>query len=172
MRLMSFALTTPQFYARLKDVTRRLGWEDLVPGELLCGIVKGRVSDPTRLAVIRVKSTRREALNRITRAEVAREGFPGMGVGEFVDMFRESHESCAASDPVTRIEYQFIPGGRYVVPGFCRVCGCSEFMACEPNIYGHTCSWVDDRGNVVSRPSTLCSRCYPSISAAGLPLVL
>ena len=41
MRLMSFALTTRQFLAHEKTVTRRLGWEFLKPGDRVCGVEKG-----------------------------------------------------------------------------------------------------------------------------------
>ena len=33
---MSFALTTPQVRSQEKDVTRRLGWDDLKPGDCAC----------------------------------------------------------------------------------------------------------------------------------------
>lgn len=38
MRNMSFAFTKDQFRARAKIVTRRLGWWDVYPGEILCGV--------------------------------------------------------------------------------------------------------------------------------------
>lgn len=40
-RNISFALTTPQFRARTKWVTRRLGWLFLKPGDTLMGVEKG-----------------------------------------------------------------------------------------------------------------------------------
>lgn len=117
MRLISFALTTEQFYKRKKDVTRRLGWLHLKPGQLLCGAEKCQGLRPgealKRLAIIRVKSARREPLSAITPDDVAREGFPGMSTSEFIEMFCQSHESCVPSSIVTRIEFQFIPGGRF-----------------------------------------------------------
>ena len=162
MRNISFALTTPQFYRRTKIVTRRLGWEDLEQGVNLCGVKKCqgiKAGGLERLAIINVQSVRRERLNEITPEEVTLEGFPGMKPRDFVKMFVESHESCTRRSKVTRIQYQYIPGGRFVVRGFCRVCGCSEYGACTPNAHGDTCCWVDDQGRLTNSPTTLCSRC-------------
>ena len=163
MRNISFALTTRQFYRRQKTVTRRLGWANVKPGELLCGVEKGmglaKGESPIRLHIIRVKSSRREFLRDITPDDVEREGFPLMSIREFVHLFRESHESCDVKSVVTRIEFEFIPGGRFLVSGFCRVCGCSEFDACEPDVFGETCRWATDSGHLTAEPTTLCSRC-------------
>lgn len=41
MRNISFALTTPQFKSRSKDVTRRIGWWFLKPGDVVMGVEKG-----------------------------------------------------------------------------------------------------------------------------------
>ena len=38
--MISFSLTTPQFRDGTKDVTRRLGWTFLKPGDRLCAVVK------------------------------------------------------------------------------------------------------------------------------------
>ena len=166
MRNISFSLTTPQFYRREKSVTRRLGWNFLKPdgGELLCGVEKGQgflVDRPLkRLAVIRTRSARRCRLNSITWDDVEREGFPGMSPRQFVRMFCESHESCRPSSMVTRIEFDFIPGARFAAVGFCRVCLCSEFDAREPDSDGSTCCWIDERGLLSRRATTLCSRCF------------
>lgn len=163
MRNISFALTTPQFYRRHKTVTRRMGWEDIEPGQILCGIVKGqglRLGESIqRLAIIRVSEPTREKLSAITAEEVAREGFPGMDPRAFIRMFCDSHESCRPASVITRIPFQFIPGGRFVCRGFCRACGCSSQDACESDAFGDTCRWVDERGLLSSVPTTLCSRC-------------
>lgn len=116
MRNISFALTTDQIRRRTKTVTRRLKWENLVPGQLLCGVVKGMGLKPgeeiERLAVIRVVSVEREALGVISKADVVREGFPHMSPADFVSMFTE-HMRCSPFDFVTRIEFQYVPGGRF-----------------------------------------------------------
>ena len=73
MRRISFALTTPQFKARTKTVTRRLGWRDLQPGDELMavekcmGIKKGEKQK--ELGVIRVVSIRLERLDRMLEPE-------------------------------------------------------------------------------------------------------
>jgi hypothetical protein len=81
-RLMSFALTTEQFLDGSKTVTRRLGWRNLKPGELLVGVRKAmglrKGERPEVLGLIRVRSNTSECLNQITAADVEREGFPDM----------------------------------------------------------------------------------------------
>jgi hypothetical protein len=116
MRNISFSLTTPQFIDDSKDVTRRLGWEFLKPGDRLMacekcqGIQKGGL---VRLGVIEIISVTREPLHRMTadpaygRAEAIREGFPEMSGREFVGMFT-SHMKCLPATVVTRIEFRKI----------------------------------------------------------------
>jgi hypothetical protein len=118
MRNISFALTTPQFLDESKDITRRLGWENLKPGDALMacekcqGIKKGE--QMVKLGEIIVMSVTREPLHRMTadalygREEVIREGFPEMSAGEFVDMFCK-HMKCLPSQIVTRIEFRHAP---------------------------------------------------------------
>lgn len=119
MRLISFALTTAQFRARTKTVTRRLGWADLKPGDLLMGCEKvmGRNGAPlVRLGAIVVISARREPLNMMLLAEqygqreCVKEGFPEMNEYQFVTMFSEKM-GCPQNEEVTRIEFRYLPGG-------------------------------------------------------------
>ena len=42
---MSFAMTTPQFRARTKTVTRRFGWWFLKPGDVVMGVERSRGLD-------------------------------------------------------------------------------------------------------------------------------
>lgn len=109
MKLISFALTTPQFLDGSKDVTRRLGWRNLKSGDSLMACEKcmglGKGGTPVRLGEIRVVSVRREPLDAIDQTDVIREGFPEMSPAEFVAMFR-SHMRCEASTVVTRIEFE------------------------------------------------------------------
>lgn len=121
MRNISCSLTTPQVRARTKDVTRRLGWEDLKPGDQLqaCEKCMGRRNgEPlVRLCIIEVVSVRRETLRRMLRNpvygrnECRREGFPFMSPAEFVAFFCASHTSgkkkCTADTPITRIEFRY-----------------------------------------------------------------
>ncbi len=125
MRNISFALTTQQIRDRTKTVTRRLGWKNLKPGTLLCGVVKGMGLKPgeeiERLAIIRVKSAWREPLIAISyplrprsmgEEEAEREGFPGMSGRQFMNLFCE-HMGCDEETEVTRIEFEYVPGGRF-----------------------------------------------------------
>lgn len=93
MRNISFNLTTPQFIDDSKDVTRRLGWKNVKPGELV------------RIDVIEVVSIRTEPLNAITQDECRREGFPDYTPAQFVAMFCE-HMGCEPTKPVQRIEFR------------------------------------------------------------------
>ena len=138
-RNMSFALTTDQFTARTKTVTRRMGWLSLKQGDIVCGVKKcqGLKTGETvnRLGLIRIVDVRREFLDRLTTdlpygfAETTREGFPeGHPLhwpSEFVAFFCRSHRGCRPDDFVTRIEFAYavlfgtatspkvpVPGGR------------------------------------------------------------
>jgi hypothetical protein len=105
---MSFSLTTKQFDNKWKTVTRRLGWKALKRGQVVMGVVKGmglkKGEKVQRLHCFEVKSVRRERLDKITKEDVWREGFPGMTPANFVRMFC-SHNGCKPSTKVTRIEF-------------------------------------------------------------------
>lgn len=121
MRNISFSLTTPQFRAKTKTVTRRLGWTFAKTGDVYCAIEKGqglkKGEKVVRLGQIRVTSVRREPLKRLTDdldygfAETAREGFPkghdNHWPSEFVSMFT-SHNNCNPETLVTRIEFEYL----------------------------------------------------------------
>ena len=111
MRNMSFSMTTYQFRARRKTVTRRFGWWFLKPGEVVMGVEKSqglkKGENVVRLGPFRVLSTRAEPLNAITRAELRLEGFPDMTPAAFVAMM--SGRSGKPPDaPVNRIEYEYL----------------------------------------------------------------
>jgi hypothetical protein len=109
MRNISFFLTTPQFVAGTKDVTRRLGWSKLKPGDRLMAVVKSQGLKPgekiERLGEIEVVSVRRERLNEIDQADVVREGFPTMTPAGFVTMFC-IHMGGSEDQLVNRIEFR------------------------------------------------------------------
>lgn len=111
-RLMSFALTEPQLLDGSKTVTRRMGWKHLKPGDEVIAVRKAmglkKGERAVRLARLRIVATRREPLWLITCDDVVREGFPDMTPVEFMDFFCRSHKGCAASTPVTRIEFEMI----------------------------------------------------------------
>jgi hypothetical protein len=115
MRLISFSTTVPQFRDRTKTVTRRLGWANLKPGDLLGVIPKSTRAlrngeQPEVLGVIRVVSVRREPLSAITRDEVDREGFPHMSIAEFVSLFIKVNgmTTRASTTEVARIEFEYV----------------------------------------------------------------
>ena len=113
MRSISFALTKAQFLNGTKDVTRRLGWATLGPGDRLRAVEKAmglkKGEHPVVLGVIEVVSVRRERLYEITPDDVRREGFAWMTQSQFVSMFCE-HMGCANDAMVTRIEFRKIGG--------------------------------------------------------------
>lgn len=122
MRNMSFALTTDQVMAGTKDVTRRLGWVFLKPGDLLrpvkkCqGIKRGEKIDVLRDPIC-VVTVRREPLRAMLDnleygfAECAREGFgdhPSYQFpSAFVDFFCATHRGCTPETLITRIEFSY-----------------------------------------------------------------
>jgi hypothetical protein len=91
VRNISFAMTTQQFLAGAKTVTRRWGWETLKPGTVLCavrqqrGLKRGERVE--RLGYIQVIDVRREPLDAITLEDVRREGFPTWTVADFIEAF-------------------------------------------------------------------------------------
>jgi hypothetical protein len=122
MRNMSFALTTTQVMEGTKDVTRRLGWLMLKPGQQLRPVRKCMGLRPgERLDVLRdpitVISLRREPLRRMLDdsdygfAECIREGFGAhpdyQWPSAFVAMFCATHKGCTPETVVTRIEFSY-----------------------------------------------------------------
>lgn len=122
MRNMSFMLTTQQIRQRTKTVTRRTGWLNLRPGELLCAVEKGMGLKPgeriARIATIRVLDVRREPLKAMLEdvdygvAECVKEGFGShyalQWPSEFVPFFCASHKGCTPDSLVTRIAFEYV----------------------------------------------------------------
>lgn len=115
-RNMSFALTTQQVLDEEKDVTRRLGWADLKPGELFWAVEKAMGLKPgekiRRLKLCRCKSNRPERLERMHsfgygRVEARREGFPNLTGRQFVFMFCD-HMRVKRNQVVNRIEFEYV----------------------------------------------------------------
>jgi hypothetical protein len=110
-RNMSFAMTTPQFLARSKTVTRRFGWRFVKPGDVVCGVEKSRGlkrgEKIKRLGLIRIVSTRREPLGAITVAEMAPEGMSDTAPDDFVARLCR-HYGVAPGTPVNRIEFEYL----------------------------------------------------------------
>jgi hypothetical protein len=113
-RRISFSLTTPQFRARTKDVTRRRGWKNLKPGDVLIAVEKAmglkKGEKHVVLGRIEVVSNTTEPLSAIEdypADETAREGFPELTSCEFVAMFCRGM-GCKASEEIQRVEYRYL----------------------------------------------------------------
>ncbi len=109
-RNMSFSLTPEQFLMKTKDVTRRLGWDFLRPGDELWGVRKSmglkKGEKIERLGLIVVVSVRAERLDAITQADVVREGFPDWSPDSFVKFFMD-HNRIKPATIVNRIEFKY-----------------------------------------------------------------
>jgi hypothetical protein len=110
-RNMSFSLTTEQFKARQKWVTRRLGWDFLKPGDLVQAVEKSmglkKGEKVQRLCLIRIKSIRKEPLNKITQEDVIAEGFPNRTPADFIQMMVDHHR-VKPDVMVNRIEFEYV----------------------------------------------------------------
>lgn len=106
---MSFMLTMAQYLNGKKDVTRRLGWLNLKPGDHFMGVQKGqglkKGEKVVRLGASVVVSVRRELLWKITKRDVIREGFPELSKEEFITMFCQ-HNKCGRHQYINRIEFK------------------------------------------------------------------
>ena len=100
---MAFSMTIRQMYEGTKTVTRRLGWNDLKPGDIVCAVEKGmglkKGERVKRIGLIKISSVRQERLDAITKADCAREGFPAMTPEQFIDMFMRA-SGCPSSQIV------------------------------------------------------------------------
>jgi hypothetical protein len=110
-RNISFSMTMPQFKARTKDVTRRLGWWNTKAGEVLCaceqvmGLKAGQKI--VRLGLIEVVRAHNEPLDHITPADVVREGFPDWDPEQFIDFFMKANR-CNGWTQIRRIEFKYL----------------------------------------------------------------
>ena len=109
---MSFTKTKQQFRDKTKTVTRRprKTWLKLKVGDIVQGIVQGqglaKGAKVERLHRIRILSKRPELLCWATPDDIAKEGFPGMGLFEFVcDIY-----GGLLTDEVWRIEFEHLEG--------------------------------------------------------------
>lgn len=107
-RRMSFSLTEQQMLDGTKDVTRRLGWRSLRPGDRLVAVRRcmGLKLGEKQVVIgtIRVVDVRRERLCDITVDDIRREGFPEMTPQRFMTLFCVAN-LCTPFDEVTRIEF-------------------------------------------------------------------
>lgn len=109
MRRMAFSMTTAQFRARTKTVTRRQAWWDLPTGTHLMAVEKGmglkKGEKQVLLGPIEIVSVRQEPVGDITQEDVVREGFPGWTCREFINFYCNGHR-CQEEDPCNRIEFR------------------------------------------------------------------
>lgn len=122
MRNISFSLTTPQFRARTKTVTRRMGWQHIKAGDVLMGVEKGMGLKPgeqiVRLGAIRIIDVRGEPLRRMTDNidygfdECVKEGFGEHPTlcwpSAFVQFFCGTHKGCTPETVITRIAFEYV----------------------------------------------------------------
>ena len=111
-RNMSFSLTTKQVRKGTKTETRRDGWWNLKPGEIVnacvkcMGLKKGEKIEVIRQ--IRIVRTDRVPLCIITEEQVFAEGFPNMTPNEFIDFWLRSHGKRGYVDwMVNRIRFEY-----------------------------------------------------------------
>ena len=108
---MSFALTEEQILNKTKFVTRRNGWDKLMPGDLIqpvrkcMGLKKGEkqvlLGSPIKVVAI---SSRK--LHQISKADLILEGFPNMTPEEFIDMYCKANK-CTRNKRVNRIQFVY-----------------------------------------------------------------
>lgn len=118
MRNMSFSLTTDSFRNRKKDVTRRLGWRTLLPGDHVMaveqaqGLKKGEKIK--KLGEIIILAVDEEPVKEIivrpyrgdmTRTEMEREGFPSWTASQFVQFFCRVNK-CERETIIRRVEFK------------------------------------------------------------------
>lgn len=145
---MSFSLTPRQCREQTKDVTRRIGWANLKPGERVQQIEKGqglkKGEHVVKIHVIECVSNTPEPLLAIydyPDSEVSREGFPTMSRAEFIYMFCKRN-NCTPNDIINRIEFKYVMKKEYTVVLLCpdsEITGtsldgiCVEIKASDPN---------------------------------------
>lgn len=112
MKNMSFMLTTERVRNRRKTVTRRTGWKNAKPGDVVQPVVKGqglkkgerveKIGGPIQFVAVS-----REVLGDISPQDVYREGFPSMTTRDFVAMFKQ-HNGGLRDQIVTRIQFEYL----------------------------------------------------------------
>ncbi len=110
-RNMSFAMTTDQFKAKTKTVTRRLGWCFLKPGDIINGVKKAmglkKGEKVESLGLIKIISTRKESLNEISQIDVIKEGFPHWTPDDFIQMIC-NHYNVKPDVLINRIVFEYL----------------------------------------------------------------
>ena len=110
MRNMSFSVTKQQVIDETKTETRRLGWWNLKPGDIVMAVEKGmglkRGEEVKKLKPIIVTSAHPERLEQITATDVIHEGFPGKSVEWFICIFCRINK-CDRYETVNVIRFRY-----------------------------------------------------------------
>jgi hypothetical protein len=113
-RNMSFMLTTEQIKNRTKTVTRRVGWWYLQSGDIINAIEKGmglkKGEKVKKICQLRIKSALLQELKieKITKDECIREGFPEMSPEEFIDFLCSHNKQIWYGRSIMRIEFEYV----------------------------------------------------------------
>lgn len=95
-RNMSFAMTIDAMRNKSKTVTRRFGWWNLKPGNIVNAVEKSMgIKKGEKIKVIgqiRILATEPTALDEIDKADCTAEGFPNMAPAEFVSMLCDHYK--------------------------------------------------------------------------------
>ena len=117
MRRMSFFETQIQIRNKTKTVTRRMGWNDLMPDDLVLPVNKCQGLKPGEHPVIlqcpiRIIHVNLEPLFVIEHehpGDLIKEGFPTLTVDQFIIMFCRINKAkkCKSTSYVNRIEFEY-----------------------------------------------------------------
>jgi len=139
MKLISFSATTPQMRYGLKDVTRRVGWSELVKDQLLLAVEKAqglrRGDHVVPIGVIKVLSVRTEQVADVKTQDIIREGFPDLSVPKFVRFFCKMNK-IKPRDYINRIEFTRLYDSRPIPDEWW-----SEYIR---NVPLHRIAWIGD----------------------------
>lgn len=183
---ISFSMTTQQIRERTKDVTRRLGWSHVSPGQVLTAIEKGqglrKGEHVVKLCKIIVVNVSREPVKAILDypvTELAREGFPHLTAEQFILMFCRANR-CRRNKRITRIEFSYHPRSAVFSPCAATVIRfdqdgpvCRQCIHWDTESFSSTCDnqpiAIPARGQcsqaeyAVTLPSHTCPHVCPSV---------
>ena len=112
-RNISFAMTTQQIKDKTKTQTRRFGWWFLKPGDVLCGVEKAmglkKGEKIKRLSYIKVISTKKEPLNKLSKKDFIKESFTNWTPEQFIQMLVDYYK-IDPSKECNVIEFEYMDG--------------------------------------------------------------
>ncbi len=111
MPVMGFTLTHNMVLKRVKTLTHRYGWYDLIPGNYVVAVEKTRGlkrnGKPAYIATLKIKSVKREPMNAMEDADITYAGFPEMNRFEFMNMLCKAMK-VKHDEVITRIEFEYV----------------------------------------------------------------